>query len=65
VDNAGLFSFMTFNWLTPLAVHAHRKGQLQLEDVWAVSQFESCKVNRHRSVLIAAHMGSRRSTFQG
>ncbi|XP_014068868.1 ATP-binding cassette sub-family C member 5 [Salmo salar] len=48
VDNAGLFSFMTFNWLTPLAVHAHRKGQLQLEDVWAVSQFESCKVNRHR-----------------
>uniref|UniRef100_A0A8C7V398 Uncharacterized protein n=1 Tax=Oncorhynchus mykiss TaxID=8022 RepID=A0A8C7V398_ONCMY len=46
---AGLFfSFMTFNWLTPLAVHAHRKGQLQLEDVWVVSQFESCKVNRHR-----------------
>ncbi|XP_024233200.1 multidrug resistance-associated protein 5-like [Oncorhynchus tshawytscha] len=48
VDNASLFSFMTFNWLIPLAVHAHRKGQLQLEDVWAVSQFESCKVNRHR-----------------
>ncbi|CAB1348462.1 unnamed protein product [Coregonus sp. 'balchen'] len=48
VDNAGLFSFMTFNWLTPLAVHAHRKGQLLLEDVWAVSQFESCEVNRRR-----------------
>uniref|UniRef100_A0A4W5KZE0 ATP-binding cassette sub-family C member 5 n=1 Tax=Hucho hucho TaxID=62062 RepID=A0A4W5KZE0_9TELE len=48
VDNAGLFSFMTFNWLTPLAVHAHRKGQLLLEDVWAVSQFESCEVNHRR-----------------
>uniref|UniRef100_A0A674AHW8 ATP-binding cassette sub-family C member 5 n=1 Tax=Salmo trutta TaxID=8032 RepID=A0A674AHW8_SALTR len=48
VDNAGLFSFMTFNWLTPLAVHAHRKGQLLLEDVWSVSQFESCEVNHRR-----------------
>uniref|UniRef100_A0A6Q2YPB9 ATP-binding cassette sub-family C member 5 n=1 Tax=Esox lucius TaxID=8010 RepID=A0A6Q2YPB9_ESOLU len=48
VDNAGLFSFMTFNWLTPLAVRAHRKGHLLLEDVWAVSQFESCEVNRRR-----------------
>uniref|UniRef100_A0A674AJE8 ATP-binding cassette sub-family C member 5 n=1 Tax=Salmo trutta TaxID=8032 RepID=A0A674AJE8_SALTR len=56
-DNAGLFSFMTFNWLTPLAVHAHRKGQLLLEDVWSVSQFESCEVNHRRSVLIAAYTG--------
>ncbi|KAL0973582.1 hypothetical protein UPYG_G00206420 [Umbra pygmaea] len=48
VDNAGLFSFMTFNWLTPLAVRARRKGYLLLEDVWAVSQFESCEVNRRR-----------------
>ncbi|KAM4627335.1 ATP-binding cassette sub-family C member 5 [Polymixia lowei] len=48
VDNAGLFSFMTFNWLTPLAVHAHRKGQLLLEDVWPVSPWESCHANRRR-----------------
>ncbi|XP_076138611.1 ATP-binding cassette sub-family C member 5 [Alosa pseudoharengus] len=48
VDNAGLFSFMTFNWLTPLAVCAHKKGQLFLEDVWPVSQWESCEANRHR-----------------
>uniref|UniRef100_A0A8B9L4N1 ATP-binding cassette sub-family C member 5 n=1 Tax=Astyanax mexicanus TaxID=7994 RepID=A0A8B9L4N1_ASTMX len=48
VDNAGLFSFMTFNWLTPLALLAHKKGQLFLEDVWAVSQWESCETNRKR-----------------
>uniref|UniRef100_A0A6Q2XDW5 ATP-binding cassette sub-family C member 5 n=1 Tax=Esox lucius TaxID=8010 RepID=A0A6Q2XDW5_ESOLU len=48
VDNAGLFSFMTFNWLTPLAVRAHRKGHLLLEDVWAVSQFESLIPCAHR-----------------
>ncbi|KAM6970369.1 ATP-binding cassette sub-family C member 5 [Aplochiton taeniatus] len=48
VDNAGLFSFMTFNWLSPLAMQAHRKGQLLLEDVWAVSEWESCETNRRR-----------------
>ncbi|XP_016117939.1 ATP-binding cassette sub-family C member 5 [Sinocyclocheilus grahami] len=48
VDNAGLFSFMTFNWLTSLVVLAHKKGQLFLEDIWAVSQFESCEVNHRR-----------------
>uniref|UniRef100_A0A8C2DVI9 ATP-binding cassette, sub-family C (CFTR/MRP), member 5 n=1 Tax=Cyprinus carpio TaxID=7962 RepID=A0A8C2DVI9_CYPCA len=48
VDNAGLFSFMTFNWLTSLVVLAHKKGQLFLEDIWAVSQFESCEANRRR-----------------
>lgn len=48
VDNAGLFSFMTFNWLTSLVLLAHKKGQLFLEDIWAVSQFESCEANRRR-----------------
>ncbi|XP_076846892.1 ATP-binding cassette sub-family C member 5 isoform X2 [Brachyhypopomus gauderio] len=48
VDNAGLFSFMTFSWLTPLAKLAHRKGQLFLEDVWAVSRWESCAINCRR-----------------
>uniref|UniRef100_A0A669DM89 ATP-binding cassette, sub-family C (CFTR/MRP), member 5 n=1 Tax=Oreochromis niloticus TaxID=8128 RepID=A0A669DM89_ORENI len=33
---AGFFSFMTFNWLTPLAMCARRKKQLLLDDVWAV-----------------------------
>ncbi|KAL4647043.1 multidrug resistance-associated protein 5 isoform X1 [Arapaima gigas] len=48
VDNAGLFSFMTFSWLTPLAVRAYRQGQLFVEDVWDVSRWESSEVNRKR-----------------
>uniref|UniRef100_A0A3B5AA94 Uncharacterized protein n=1 Tax=Stegastes partitus TaxID=144197 RepID=A0A3B5AA94_9TELE len=48
VDRAGLFSFMTFHWLTPLVVHARRKGQLLLDDIWPVSQRESCHDNSLR-----------------
>uniref|UniRef100_A0A669B776 ATP-binding cassette sub-family C member 5 n=1 Tax=Oreochromis niloticus TaxID=8128 RepID=A0A669B776_ORENI len=48
VDSAGFFSFMTFNWLTPLAMCARRKKQLLLDDVWAVSQRESCHDNSMR-----------------
>lgn len=50
VDNAGLFSFMTFSWLTPLARIAHKKGQLLLEDVWVISRWENCETNRKRLV---------------
>ncbi|GAA6066128.1 multidrug resistance-associated protein 5, partial [Tachysurus ichikawai] len=48
VDNAGLFSFMSFSWLTPLAKTAHKKGQLLLEDIWEISQWESCETNSKR-----------------
>ncbi|XP_018432035.1 PREDICTED: multidrug resistance-associated protein 5 isoform X1 [Nanorana parkeri] len=48
VDNAGLFSFMTFSWLTPLACMAYKKGDLFLEDVWPLSQHESSDVNSRR-----------------
>ncbi|XP_070762186.1 ATP-binding cassette sub-family C member 5 isoform X2 [Enoplosus armatus] len=48
VDSAGLFSFMTFHWMTPLAVHARRKGQLLLDDIWPVSQREGCHANSLR-----------------
>ncbi|KAM9852911.1 ATP-binding cassette sub-family C member 5 [Aulostomus maculatus] len=48
VDTAGLFSFMTFHWLTPLAVHAHRKGRLLLDNIWSVSQQEGCRANTLR-----------------
>ncbi|XP_044059122.1 multidrug resistance-associated protein 5 isoform X3 [Siniperca chuatsi] len=48
VDSAGLFSFMTFHWITPLAVHARRKGQLLLDDIWPVSQREGCHANSLR-----------------
>ncbi|XP_048836747.1 multidrug resistance-associated protein 5 isoform X1 [Brienomyrus brachyistius] len=48
VDNAGLFSFMTLSWLTPLALKAYRQGQLLLGDVWPVSHWESGETNRKR-----------------
>ncbi|XP_069053913.1 ATP-binding cassette sub-family C member 5 isoform X2 [Lepisosteus oculatus] len=48
VDNAGLFSFMTFNWLTPLAFKAHKKGQLFMDDIWALSKWESSELNSRR-----------------
>uniref|UniRef100_A0A3P8TNL0 ATP-binding cassette sub-family C member 5 n=1 Tax=Amphiprion percula TaxID=161767 RepID=A0A3P8TNL0_AMPPE len=48
VDRAGLFSFMTFHWLTPLALHARRKGLFLLDDIWPVSQRESCHDNSLR-----------------
>ncbi|XP_036731041.1 ATP-binding cassette sub-family C member 5 isoform X1 [Manis pentadactyla] len=48
VDNAGLFSCMTFSWLSPLARMAHRKGELSMEDVWPLSKYESSDVNCRR-----------------
>uniref|UniRef100_A0ABI7ZYZ1 ATP binding cassette subfamily C member 5 n=4 Tax=Felidae TaxID=9681 RepID=A0ABI7ZYZ1_FELCA len=48
VDNAGLFSCMTFSWLSPLARVAHRKGELSMEDVWSLSKHESSDVNCRR-----------------
>uniref|UniRef100_A0A672Z8T8 ATP-binding cassette, sub-family C (CFTR/MRP), member 5 n=1 Tax=Sphaeramia orbicularis TaxID=375764 RepID=A0A672Z8T8_9TELE len=48
VDSAGLFSFMTFHWLTPLVVHARKKGQLLLADIWPVSPQENCHANSMR-----------------
>ncbi|KAM4771587.1 ATP-binding cassette sub-family C member 5 isoform 4-T4 [Rhinophrynus dorsalis] len=48
VDNAGLFSFMTFSWLTPLARSAYKKGELFLEDIWPLSKHESSDVNSRR-----------------
>ncbi|KAM9005717.1 multidrug resistance-associated protein 5 isoform X2 [Sarcophilus harrisii] len=48
VDNAGLFSYMTFSWLSPLAVVAYKKGELLMEHVWSLSQHESSDVNCRR-----------------
>ncbi|KAM4742656.1 ATP-binding cassette sub-family C member 5 isoform 2-T3 [Anableps anableps] len=48
VDSAGFFSFMTFHWLTPLALQARRKGQLLLEDIWPVAAGEHCHDNSVR-----------------
>ncbi|XP_015455416.1 multidrug resistance-associated protein 5 isoform X1 [Pteropus alecto] len=48
VDNAGLFSCMTFSWLSPLARLAHKKRELSMEDVWSLSKYESSDVNCRR-----------------
>ncbi|XP_075908476.1 ATP-binding cassette sub-family C member 5 isoform X2 [Petromyzon marinus] len=48
VDNAGLFSFMTFNWLSPLAWKAFKKGELKMDHVWPVSKHEGSAVNARR-----------------
>ncbi|XP_069474938.1 ATP-binding cassette sub-family C member 5 isoform X2 [Ambystoma mexicanum] len=48
VDNAGLFSFTTFSWLTPLARLAYKNGELFFENVWPLSEHESSNSNSRR-----------------
>ncbi|KAL2077491.1 hypothetical protein ACEWY4_026995 [Coilia grayii] len=48
VDNAGLFSFMTLQWLSPLAWRAHKASSLSIEDVWGLSCHEASEVNCQR-----------------
>ncbi|KAM3834514.1 ATP-binding cassette sub-family C member 5 isoform 3-T3 [Vipera latastei] len=48
IDNAGLFSYMTFSWLSPLARLAYKKGELLTQDVWPLSTHESSEVNCRR-----------------
>ncbi|MEE6470444.1 hypothetical protein FKM82_008972 [Ascaphus truei] len=48
IDNAGLFSFMTLNWITPLARKAYRLSELQMNDLWGLPCHESSDVNCQR-----------------
>ncbi|XP_036431516.1 multidrug resistance-associated protein 5 [Colossoma macropomum] len=48
VDNAGLFSFMTLQWLSPLAWKSHRASSLSIEDVWGLSCHEASETNCYR-----------------
>lgn len=48
VDNAGLFSFMTLHWLSPLALKAYRASSLSIGDVWGLSCHEASAVNCQR-----------------
>uniref|UniRef100_A0A1A7WFJ8 ATP-binding cassette sub-family C member 5 n=1 Tax=Iconisemion striatum TaxID=60296 RepID=A0A1A7WFJ8_9TELE len=48
VDNAGLFSFMTLHWLSPLALKAYKQSSLSIEDVWGLSCHEASTVNCQR-----------------
>ncbi|KPP67727.1 multidrug resistance-associated protein 5-like [Scleropages formosus] len=52
VDNAGLFSFMTLSWMSPLARKAYKKSTLGLDDVWALSSWEACDTNCQRLELL-------------
>ncbi|KAK1904101.1 Multidrug resistance-associated protein 5, partial [Dissostichus eleginoides] len=48
VDNAGLFSFMTLHWLSPLALKAFRASSLSIDDVWGLSCHEASEINCQR-----------------
>ncbi|XP_058044804.1 ATP-binding cassette sub-family C member 5 isoform X2 [Ahaetulla prasina] len=48
IDNAGLFSYMTFSWLSPLATLAYKKGELLIQDMWPLSTHECSEVNCRR-----------------
>lgn len=48
VDNAGFFSFMTLQWLSPLAWRAHKDSCLKMEDVWGLSCHEASETNCQR-----------------
>ncbi|XP_024918854.1 multidrug resistance-associated protein 5 isoform X3 [Cynoglossus semilaevis] len=48
VDNAGLFSFMTLHWLSPLARKAYKASSLSLDDVWGLSCHEASEINCQR-----------------
>ncbi|XP_077589032.1 ATP-binding cassette sub-family C member 5 [Stigmatopora nigra] len=48
VDNAGLFSFMTLHWLSPLALRAYKTSNLSIDDVWGLSCHEASEVNCQR-----------------
>ncbi|XP_073446643.1 ATP-binding cassette sub-family C member 5-like [Dendrobates tinctorius] len=48
IDNAGLFSFMTLNWITPLARKVYRLSKLQIDDLWDLPSQDSSEVNSWR-----------------
>ncbi|XP_054648189.1 ATP-binding cassette sub-family C member 5 isoform X1 [Dunckerocampus dactyliophorus] len=52
VDNAGLFSFLTMHWLTPLALKAYKTSSLSIDDVWGLSCHEASEVNFQRLELL-------------
>ncbi|XP_078067716.1 ATP-binding cassette sub-family C member 5-like isoform X7 [Mustelus asterias] len=48
IDNSGLFSFMTLNWLSPLAWKAYKYSRLEMTDLWDLSRNESSELNSRR-----------------
>ncbi|XP_060065901.1 ATP-binding cassette sub-family C member 5-like [Ylistrum balloti] len=50
VNEAGLLSYMTLGWLTPLVLKLFkdRKNEIREKDVWTCSELESCDINTER-----------------
>uniref|UniRef100_A0A8C5LQJ0 ATP-binding cassette sub-family C member 5 n=1 Tax=Leptobrachium leishanense TaxID=445787 RepID=A0A8C5LQJ0_9ANUR len=48
IDNAGLFSFTTLNWITPLARKAYKMTELKMNDLWGLPSQESSELNCQR-----------------
>ncbi|KAM5179454.1 ATP-binding cassette sub-family C member 5-like [Mantella aurantiaca] len=48
IDNAGLFSFMTLNWITSLARKAYRLSELNMNDIWDLPSQDSAEKNCQR-----------------
>ncbi|KAI8484404.1 Multidrug resistance-associated protein 5 [Branchiostoma belcheri] len=56
LDDAGLLSFMTVTWLTPLIKMAN-KGKLTLDNVWQHSPLDTAKPNyKSHMVITSSHM---------
>ncbi|XP_063314810.1 MIT domain-containing protein 1 isoform X2 [Pelobates fuscus] len=48
IDNAGLLSFTTLNWITPLARKAYKMSELKMSDLWGLPSQESSELNCER-----------------
>ncbi|XP_033742885.1 LOW QUALITY PROTEIN: multidrug resistance-associated protein 5-like [Pecten maximus] len=50
VNKAGFFSYVTISWISSLVmkIYRHRDETLKQEDVWEISDWESCDVNTVR-----------------
>ncbi|XP_076234372.1 ATP-binding cassette sub-family C member 5-like [Calliopsis andreniformis] len=50
-DNAGLFSYVFYTWITPYIWKAYKKG-ITIKDTPLISSYESCKYNTQRLELL-------------
>ncbi|OWF39710.1 multidrug resistance-associated protein 5-like [Mizuhopecten yessoensis] len=50
VNKAGFFSYITISWMSSLVmkIYRHRDEALKEEDIWKISDWESCDVNTDR-----------------
>ncbi|XP_060065903.1 ATP-binding cassette sub-family C member 5-like [Ylistrum balloti] len=69
VNKVGLFSYITLSWMSSMIMklYKHRDQALREEDVWEISDWESCDINTLRLQKIwedeVATHGEKRSSF--